>query len=150
MDVKNLTPNPNLPTSGGIKSLDSNTMPGSGQFNSIEKGGPSFKDTLEKLQQVHLQGDLKKSLEPVSNELKFSNHAVDRMRSRGVNFSKEQMEKLQSAVQKAASKGSKDSLVLMDNTAVIVSVKNNTVVTVVDKNSLKDNVFTNIDSTIVI
>jgi flagellar operon protein len=110
--------------------------------------GPSFKDTLDKLQQPHLQGDLKANLTGVEG-LKFSNHAVERMRLRGVNFSKDQMEKLQSAVDKAAAKGSKDSLILLGETAVIVSIKNNTVVTVVDKNSIKDNVFTNIDSTIV-
>jgi flagellar operon protein len=138
MDVKNLANS--IQSTGGLAKPDLT----SGQ----EPGGPSFQDTLQKLQQPHLQGELKAALTP-NEGLKFSNHAVERMRLRGVNFSKEQMDKLQSAVDKAAAKGSKDSLVLMGDTAVIVSVKNNTVVTVVDKNSLKDNVFTNIDSTIV-
>ena len=81
--------------------------------------------------------------------LKFSNHAIERMQSRGISYSPEEMTRLGDAVQKAAAKGSKDTLVLMDNSALIVSVKNNTVVTVMDKNALKENVFTNIDSTIV-
>jgi flagellar operon protein len=72
------------------------------------------------------------------------------MQSRGVKFNPEDIQRLGDAVQKARAKGSKDSLVLMNDNAVIVSVKNNTVVTVVDKTSLKENVFTNIDSTIVI
>ncbi len=118
------------------------------------QGGPTFKDTLDKLQQAHLQGGLTNHPPPnglqTTSGIKFSNHAVERMRTRGVNFTKEQMDKLGNAVQKAAAKGSKDSLVLMDDTALIVSVKNNTVVTVVDKSSLKENVFTNIDSTIVV
>ena len=82
--------------------------------------------------------------------LKFSNHAIDRMQSRGIRFSPEEMAKIEGAVNKAASKGAKDTLLLTDNSALIVSVKDNTVVTVMDKAALKDNVFTNIDSTVVI
>jgi flagellar operon protein len=81
--------------------------------------------------------------------LKFSNHAIERMQSRGISYSPQDMTRLGEAVQKAAAKGSKDTLVLMGDSALIVSVKNNTVVTVMDKNALKENVFTNIDSTIV-
>ena len=81
--------------------------------------------------------------------LKFSNHAVDRMQARGVFFSQDELGRIQDAVSRAASKGSKDSLILTDKAALIVSVKNNTVVTVMDKSALKENVFTNIDSTIV-
>jgi flagellar operon protein len=58
------------------------------------------------------------------------------------------MERLSSAVQKAASKGARDALVIVDDSAMIVSVKNNKIVTVIDKNMLKENVFTNIDSTV--
>lgn len=86
---------------------------------------------------------------PNSN-LKFSNHAIERMQTRGISYDPERLQKLDQAIQKAASKGSKDTLVLMDDSALIVSVKNNTVVTVMDKNSLRENVFTNIDSTVVI
>lgn len=111
-------------------------------------GGPSFQETLAGLDRAL---GAEKALAPSSVQgLKFSNHAIERMRNRGVSFSPEQLGKLESAVQKAAEKGARDSLVLMNDTAVIVSVKNNTVVTVVDKASLKENVFTNIDSTIVI
>jgi flagellar operon protein len=59
------------------------------------------------------------------------------------------MGRLSEAVSRAAAKGSKDTLVLMNDSALIVSVKNKTVVTVMDKTALKENVFTNIDSTIV-
>lgn len=111
------------------------------------QGDSSFRETLAGLQKEALAS---KGMPPSAGELKFSNHAVERMRSRGVSFTPEQLSKLESAVKKAAQKGGRDSLVLMNDTAVIVSVKNNTVVTVVDKASLKENVFTNIDSTIVI
>ena len=59
------------------------------------------------------------------------------------------MDRLQGAVQKAAGKGSRDALVLMDDLAMVVSVTNRTVVTVVDKENLKQNVFTNIDSAVI-
>lgn len=81
--------------------------------------------------------------------VKFSNHAIERMKTRGISYSPEDITKLGDAIQRAAAKGSKDSLILMNDSALIVSVKNNTVVTVMDKNALKENVFTNIDSTIV-
>ena len=131
-----------------IGSLESslNKVGGIGNAQRIH-GGPSFQETLAGLEKSQ---DLKKPIGLTHEGLKFSNHAIERMRSRGVNFSPEQMTKLESAVKKAAEKGGRDSLVLMNDTAVIVSVKNNTVVTVVDKASLKENVFTNIDSTIVI
>jgi flagellar operon protein len=88
-------------------------------------------------------------LNPMSSQVKFSNHAIDRMVNRGIQFTKEDLGRLNEAVDRAAAKGSKDSLILMNDSALIVSVKNKTVVTVMDKNALKENVFTNIDSTIV-
>jgi flagellar operon protein len=72
------------------------------------------------------------------------------MRSRGINFAPEQMKNIENAINKAASKGAKDTLVLAGDNALIVSVKNNTVVTVMDRAGMKDNVFTNIDSTVVV
>lgn len=85
-----------------------------------------------------------------ANTLRFSNHAIERMQSRGIRFSPEDMGKIQNAVAKAASKGSKDSLLITDTAALVVSVKDNTVVTVMDKASMKDNVFTKIDSTVMV
>lgn len=85
-----------------------------------------------------------------SEILKFSAHAVDRMKSRGISFAPDVMKGIESAVSRAAAKGSKDTLVLAGESALIVSVKNNTVVTVMDKSAMRDNVFTNIDSTVVV
>lgn len=84
-----------------------------------------------------------------TESLKFSAHAVDRMKSRGISFAPEVMKGIESAVSRAAAKGSKDTLVLTGDNALIVSVKNNTVVTVMDKNAMRENVFTNIDSTVI-
>jgi flagellar operon protein len=119
--------------------------------------GPSFQETLNGIQGgLQPQSQIGKTpsavqaqLQNPGEALKFSNHAVERMQTRGISFNKADMERLNDAVSRAASKGSKDTLVLMNDSALIVSVKNKTVVTVMDKNALKENVFTNIDSTIV-
>ena len=121
---------------------------------SAEGTGPSFKDTLEQISQpAGLQSAVKPDASQIAKGLegiKFSNHAVERMKTRGINYSPDDLDRLNQAVQKAAAKGSKDSLVLLNDSALIVSVKNNTVVTVMDKTALKENVFTNIDSTVVL
>jgi len=119
------------------------------QPGTVDKsGGQLFKDILGEATANFQTGATKNATG--ASELKFSQHAVDRMRSRGVMYSPEQLQKIEGAVTKAASKGSKETLVLTDNSALVVSVKNKTVITVMDKNALKDNVFTNIDSTVVI
>lgn len=81
--------------------------------------------------------------------VRFSRHAQERMVSRGISMSPEQLARLNQAVASVEAKGGRDSLVLLDNNALVVSVKNQTVVTVVDKEGLKGNVFTNIDSAII-
>lgn len=86
----------------------------------------------------------------LNTSLKFSGHALARLNARQINLGTEDLKRLNAAVDKAAQKGAKDSLVLMDNLAFIVSVKNKTVVTAVDEASLKENVFTNIDSAVII
>lgn len=82
--------------------------------------------------------------------VKFSQHALQRLQTRNIQFSKSDLDKLNNAVDKAAQKGSRDSLILMNDTALVVSVKNRTVITAMDGVSMKDNVFTNIDSAVII
>ncbi|RUT29716.1 flagellar biosynthesis protein [Paenibacillus zeisoli] len=82
--------------------------------------------------------------------VKFSNHAVKRLEQRGIQLMPEQLKKIGSAIDSAAAKGSKDSLILMKDMALIVNVNNRTVVTAMDGSSMKNNVFTQIDSAVVI
>jgi len=84
------------------------------------------------------------------NMLKFSNHAAKRLEQRGIELGSRQLDQISSAVDKAAAKGSKESLILMKDMALIVSVANRTVVTAMDGSSMKDNVFTQIDSAVII
>lgn len=83
-------------------------------------------------------------------KVKFSQHAKARLQVRNINLTPEEIDKINSAVDKAAAKGSKEALILMNNLAMVVSVKNRTVITAVDGVNLKDNVFTNIDSAVII
>ncbi|HEY9059830.1 MAG TPA: TIGR02530 family flagellar biosynthesis protein [Pseudobacteroides sp.] len=80
--------------------------------------------------------------------LKFSKHAEQRLQSRNIKLTEAQKEKMSEAVNKASMKGVKDSLVIVDNMAFVVNVKSKTVITAVNNNELKDNVFTNIDGAV--
>jgi flagellar operon protein len=82
--------------------------------------------------------------------LSFSQHAQLRLQQRGITLEADQIAKLQGAIDKAASKGSKESLVLFQDMAFIVNIKNRTVVTAMDDHAMKDHVFTQIDSTVVV
>lgn len=91
----------------------------------------------------------------LSNELgrqvDFSAHAIRRLESRHIDvLENDKIERLNRGVELAAEKGSEESLILVDSTAFVVSVKNNRVITTVEADDLKGNVFTNIDSTVII
>ncbi|MEI7924972.1 MAG: TIGR02530 family flagellar biosynthesis protein, partial [Chloroflexota bacterium] len=74
--------------------------------------------------------------------------AAKRLEQRGLDMDAERMARLERAVGQAEAKGSKDSLILLDELALVVSVQNRTVVTAMDESSSKEHVFTNIDSVV--
>ena len=80
-------------------------------------------------------------------ELKFSKHANERLSSRNIDLSGEQIKRLENGASKAREKVIKESLVMVDDLAFIVNVKNNTVITAV--NDTEDTVFTNIDGAVI-
>jgi flagellar operon protein len=84
-----------------------------------------------------------------SQQLQFSRHALARVQRRGIELSPATLGRLSEGVGRAASKGSRDSLVLVDGTAFVVSVSNRTVITAVGSEHMKENVFTNIDSAVI-
>ena len=81
--------------------------------------------------------------------LKFSGHALDRIQRRGIDLGQSELVRLQEGVARAAAKGGRDSLVLVDGTAFVVSVPNRTVITAVDRDHMREQVFTNIDSAVI-
>jgi flagellar operon protein len=88
-------------------------------------------------------------LEQKGKEVKLSAHAQARLKSRNIPWDATRQERLNSLVEKAAAKGARESLVLMEDVAFIVSVRNRTVITAVDGQNIKENVFTNIDSAVI-
>lgn len=104
--------------------------------------GPAFRDVLRQTQTT--------SSPPKGEPLKFSAHALARLQSRNITLSPQDVEKLNVMTDKAAAKGAKQSLFMMRDIAMVVSVKNRVVITAVDHESMKDNVFTNIDSAAII
>ncbi len=81
-------------------------------------------------------------------KVKFSNHALKRMESRNIQFSDDQMQRLNEGVEKAEMKGAKDSLIMMDKTAFIINIPNKTVITAMQIGNEDSDVFTNIDSVV--
>ena len=96
------------------------------------------------------QGKFARVLEKAQGELKFSRHAQQRMQTRNIQLGAGEVVRLQEAVEKAAGKGARDSLILLDDLAFVVSVKNKTVITALDGESIREQVFTNIDSAVIV
>lgn len=92
----------------------------------------------------------KKVLDNAGNDIKFSKHAVERINNRNIFINKKDVVRINKGIQKAREKGITQALILMDNRAFIASVKSNTIITTINSDKLKDNVFTNIDGAVVI
>ncbi len=91
---------------------------------------------------------LNKAMHPA--ELKISKHANERLTERNIHITEAEWAMVTNKVNEAKAKGVKESLVLMDKAALIVSAKNTTVITAMDRTEAKDQLFTNIDGTIVL
>lgn len=85
-----------------------------------------------------------------SGDLKFSAHALKRLYSRNIRLNDREMMNLLDAVSKVESKNAKQSLLISDRAAFIVNVPNRTVITAIDREGMRENIFTNIDSAMVI
>ncbi len=83
-------------------------------------------------------------------ELKLSKHAQQRMNLRGIEFSSAKWQTIEAKVEEAKRKGVTDSLVITRDAALVVSAKNDTVITVLNREEAESQIFTNINGTIVI
>ena len=115
-----------------------------------KSGEPTFADALK---QAGASSDASAGASApqtaAAGGLQFSRHALARVQRRGITLDAPTLTRLSDGVARAASKGSRDSLVLVDDTAFVVSVPNRTVITAVGSQHMKDNVFTNIDSAVI-
>jgi len=148
---------PSVGSYGTTQRIDRPGSPGSpGSKDGPVKGefDKTFEDAL-KTPAVGPQGttplgkggpDLDKIREP----LKFSAHATQRLNERKIQLDGATLGRVNDALDKAAAKGVEDTLVLTPDAALIVSVKNRTVITAMDRGSLNGNVFTNIDGAVIV
>ncbi len=104
--------------------------------------GPSFAELLQ--QQTQRTSE---------STVQLSRHAQKRVDRRDLNLDSARMERLESAITRAAEKGSKNSVVMLDDLAVVVDVRQRTVVTAMQRDSQteggRERVFTNIDSVVI-
>lgn len=122
-----------------ISSLNNNIQPKNALRNN-EDINAAFKDLLnEKIRKD----------ENAENEVIFSKHANERIKERNIDVSAEITEKLNEAAEQAKEKGLKNVLVMIENQAFIISTWNNKVVTAVNSQDLKENIFTNIDGAVI-
>jgi flagellar operon protein len=79
----------------------------------------------------------------------FSRHALERLQRRGIELGEQSLARLGDGVDRAAGKGSRASVVFVDGTAFVVAVPKRTVLTAVDPEHMREQVFTNIDSAVI-
>ena len=104
--------------------------------------GVGFEQLLqEKLQQKELQQ---------KEQLQFSKHAKERIDQRGIEMTSTLMDDLNNAVAKAKQKGAKDVVIIGPKEVFIVNVPNNIVVTTLSGAEMKNNIFTKIDSAVIL
>lgn len=89
-------------------------------------------------------------LKTLTGGVQVTNHAAKRLMERQIDFSGDEFVKVNKAIDELKNKGGNDALIITESAAYIVDVPNNKLVTAVDRGELKDNVFTNIDSTILV
>ena len=82
--------------------------------------------------------------------VQFSKHAMQRVEQRGIEMNGTLLDRLNEAVEKAREKGAKDVVVIGEQGAFIVNVASNVVVTTISEREMKNNIFTNIDSAVLI
>lgn len=109
-----------------------------GRKEMVNEQGFSFREVLKQTEVKELSG------------VTFSKHANERLASRNINLDDEQINRLNKGVMQAKEKSINESLVMMDNIAFIVNIKNNTVVTAMDQETNDSNVFTNIDGAVIV
>lgn len=85
-----------------------------------------------------------------AKQVSFSRHAVERLESRRLDLSEQDLAKLDDTVEKMAHKGARESLIYLNDIALVVSVANRKVITAMDGSSARENIFTNIDSAAII
>ncbi len=125
-----------------------NPIPSSGSIGKkpekrVQRSG-SIQDTNQEFSKI-LGEKLKEN-----SKIKFSSHAMERIKRRNIKITQTDMKNIENALKKAEQKGAKEALFVGTNFSLIISVKNKTVITAIDEESMKNNIFTNIDSAVIL
>lgn len=99
----------------------------------LPAGAPAFGDVLQR----------------AGDGVQLSRHAQKRVDRRDLDLDPARLERLNSAINRAADKGSRNSVVMLDDLAVVVDVRERTVVTAMNAQAGRERVFTNIDSVVI-
>jgi len=123
-----------------------------GAVDSIQKTTQKPKSgKTEKTSEISFQNTLEKARESAkAHDVNISSHAADRLLRRGIQLDQTDLKKISDGFDRAATKGAKDSLFMIRDLALIVSVENRTVITALHGQNAKDNVFTQIDSAVLL
>ncbi|MDW5597700.1 TIGR02530 family flagellar biosynthesis protein [Conexibacter stalactiti] len=119
----------------GVAPVAQPAQPAGGRRGETAVQGPSFGEVLRSTTQTP--------------GVEFSRHALQRLERRGIELGEQTLARLTDGVDRAAGKGSRESVVFVDGTAFVVSVRNRTVITAVDPEHMREHVFTNIDSAVI-
>jgi flagellar operon protein len=131
--VSSVLPNPAIVAPGPTAPVQTPATPASQTTGAQVPAAPSFAELLS----------------AQTSAPHFTRHALERLQQRGITLDQPTLGRLTDGVQRAAGKGSRDSVVFVDGTAYVVSVKNNTVITAVGSEHMRQQVFTNIDSAVI-
>ncbi|MCB1188363.1 flagellar biosynthesis protein [bacterium] len=119
-----------------------------GQIRPVATGqqaGPAAR--RQELPDVSFRQSLDESLRSEGG-VKFSAHALKRISSRGIELGNREMSEIEDAVRRAASKGSRDSLLMAEDYALVVNIPSRTVITAMDRGAMREGVITNVDSAV--
>lgn len=117
---------------------------------SVTTGNPSVSLPEQQTEGESFEEALRAKINERQQGVEFSKHAIQRLEERSIDLEAgHTLERLNKGVEIAADKGSSETLILVDTTAFVVSVKNNRVITTLSNEDLTGNIFTNIDSTVI-
>jgi flagellar operon protein len=139
---------PGGPQRGGSVPARPGLAGGTGAGAGSAPAGPSFAEVLQKTSAAPQTPPVSQT-GATAQPLNFSRHALERVQRRGIALDPTTLNRLHDGVDRAAGKGSRDSVVLVDGTAFVVAVGSRTVVTAVGAEHMREHVFTNIDSAVI-
>lgn len=120
---------------------------------SITPSGPGAigeRPSIGKANQSANPEEFQKILRQEEGKLSMSQHAETRIRSREIPWSPALEKRVMSGIEALEAKGSREALILADDVAFIANIRSKTIVTAMDRTQLKERVFTNIDSAVLV